>query len=127
MEPSRRRRHLPAAILALLILAASLVPVPESAGDRVPTLFGLALDKWVHAVGYAALTGVLAWARNPRTAGPAVALTVAVVAYGGGIELLQGLLSSRGTSGADFVANTTGALLACVAWLVVRRHLGQAD
>jgi VanZ family protein len=121
MDLSGRRRHLPAVAVALALLVASLLPVPESASDRVPTLLGLALDKWVHALGYAALAGTLSWARDVRTAGSALLLVVLVTAYGGGIELLQGLVPSRGTSGADLVANAVGAAVAGFGWLAVGR------
>lgn len=117
MDRSAIRRWLPAASFAFLLLVTSLVPVPASGDTVVPTLLGVSLDKWVHAAGYGALTGLLA--RGRRTDGVAGVIAVVLVAtgYGAGIELLQGFVPSRGTSGADLVANAVGATLAGIAWL----------
>ncbi len=125
MARSVPRRFLPALAFAVLLLVVSLFPVPET-GGAPPAPLGIALDKWVHAGSYAALAVLLAWARESQKLA-AVALAVAVaVGYGAGIELLQGLVPSRGTSGADAVANTVGAALAGLAWLVFARWTGYA-
>ncbi|MFC6757453.1 MULTISPECIES: VanZ family protein [Haloarcula] len=118
------RRYLPAIAFAVLLLVVSLVPAPETGGAPLPTPFGIALDKWVHAGSYGALTGLLAWARRSREVVVVGALVALAIGYGVGIELLQGLVPSRGTSGADAIANTVGATLAGLAWLVVARWTG---
>ncbi|GGN92507.1 VanZ family protein [Haloarcula pellucida] len=117
MDSSRFRRYAPAVAFAALLLVTSLVPVPESGTEAVPTLLGVALDKWVHAGSYGALTTLLAWGKRTRTAAVVAALAAVAVGYGAGIEILQGLVATRDTSGADFVANAVGATLAGVAWL----------
>lgn len=115
------RRHLPAFAFALLLLVVSLLPVPETGGPAPSAPLGIALDKWVHAGSYAVLTGLLAWARQSRDAGVVAALALFAIGYGAGIELLQGLVPSRGTSGLDFVANAVGAISAAVTWLALAR------
>lgn len=109
----------PAILFAALLLVASLVPVPESGAQQVPALFGLALDKWVHAGSYGLLTGLLVWGHERRTVVAVGALAVLAIAYGGGIELLQWAVPSRDISGLDFLANAVGAVLAGVVWAVL--------
>lgn len=121
MEWSGRRRYLPAVGFALVILVTSLLPVPEGASEQVPALLGLSLDKWVHVLSYGTLTVLLAWGKRARRWATIAALAALAIFYGAGVELLQGLVSSRGTSEADVAANCTGAVLAGLAWLVVRR------
>ncbi|GCF13205.1 hypothetical protein Harman_11400 [Haloarcula mannanilytica] len=121
MDWSGRRRYLPAVGFSLLLLGTSLLPVPEGPSEQLPVLLGVSLDKWVHAASYGALTALLAWARRARGWVTVAALAAVAVLYGAGVELLQALVPSRGTSGADFLANTVGAVLAGLAWLAIRR------
>ncbi|PSP60480.1 hypothetical protein BRC76_08140 [Halobacteriales archaeon QH_8_67_36] len=115
-----RRWSRPAIAFALLLLVVSLLPAPETGGSTVG-LLGIAADKLVHVGSYAVLTVLLAQARDGRTI-PAVALVAAVaVGYGGGIELLQGLVPSRSPSVIDLVANAVGAVFAGLAWLLMAR------
>lgn len=115
MERSAVRRWVPAAGFALLLLVTSLVPVPGSDSVPVPTLLGVPLDKWVHAVGYGVLTGLLAWGGRTRGVADVAVVVFVAIGYGAGIEVLQGFVPSRGTSVADGVANAVGAVLAGVA------------
>jgi len=117
-------RHLPAAAFAAILLVTSLLPVPESGGQTLPSLLGVTLDKWVHAGSYGLLTGLLAWGHGSRDSWVVAALVVLTAGYGAGIELLQGLVPSRGTSVADMVANAVGAALVGVLWLATARQLG---
>lgn len=123
----RYRRYLPAAGFALVLLVTSLTPVPEGASEQVPALFGVPLDKWVHALSYGVLTALLAWGRRARSLSPIVALAGLAVCYGAGVELLQGLVPSRGLSGADFLANAVGAGLAGALWLALVRTDAASD
>ena len=116
------RQYLPAMTLAFVLLVTSLFPVPESAGEQLPTLLSVTLDKWVHAASYGALTGLLAWGRRSRDWVVVAGLATLAIGYGACIELLQGLVPSRGASGTDIVANAAGALLAGVAWLASRQR-----
>ena len=117
MDRSAIRRWIPAVGFALLLLVTSLVPLPESNSVSVPTLLGVSLDKWVHAAGYGILTGLLAWGWQTRDAAGVTAVVLVAIGYGAGIELLQGFVPSRGTSGADVLANAVGAVLAGAALL----------
>jgi VanZ family protein len=121
MDWSGCRRYLPAVGFSLLLLVTSLLPVPEGAGEQVPALLGIALDKWVHAASYGTLAVLLAWGRQARDATAVAALVAVSACYGAGVELLQGLVPSRGVSGADFLANAVGAVLAGLAWLAAHR------
>lgn len=121
MDWSGCRRYLPAVGFSLLLLVTSLLPVPEGAGEQVPALLGIALDKWVHAASYGTLAVLLAWGRQARGATAVAALVAVSACYGAGVELLQGLVPSRGVSGADFLANAVGAVLAGLAWLAAHR------
>ncbi|MFC6864144.1 VanZ family protein [Halomicroarcula sp. GCM10025817] len=120
MERSALRRWLPALALALGLLVTSLVPLPQNGGE-VPTLLGVALDKWVHAAGYGTFTVALASGRRAGTRGTVAVVVIFAIAYGAGIEALQGLLASRSTSGADVLANGVGAVVAGAGWHWSRR------
>ena len=114
-----RRGYGPALAFAGLVLLASLVPVPDST-TAVPALFGVDLDKWVHAASYALLTGLLAWGRRSREWVAVAALAVLATGYGAAIELLQTLVATRGLSTADVLANAVGAAVAAIAYIVAR-------
>lgn len=96
------------------LFVASVVD-PPGAGPP-PELLGVALDRWLHAVGYAALAGALLYARAAADR-RALAVAVAVaVAYGGGLEVLQAFLPARAFSPADLLADALGALVAALGW-----------
>lgn len=120
------RRYLPALAFAAVLLVTSLLPVPEG-GEALPTLFGVTLDKWVHAASYGLLTALLLRARRPVDATAAAAVAALVAGYGGAIELLQWPRPTRGTSGLDALANAVGAGLVAVAWLVGRRRQSSSE
>jgi len=102
----------PAVAFALLVLVVSLVPVPDSGGQAVPALLGVALDKWVHAGSYALLTGLAVRARRQRDLLAVAAVAAVVVGYGAGIEVLQSLVPTRDLSPLDALANTAGVVAA---------------
>jgi len=110
----------PAIGFALILLVTSLLPVPEGAGESLPALLGVPLDKWVHAASYALLTGLLAWGRRTRDRSAVATLSVLATGYGAGIELLQALVATRGLSAADMLANAVGAAVAAIAYIVAR-------
>jgi len=114
-------RQLPAVGFAALLLVVSLLPAPETGGPT-PELLGVALDKWVHAGGYGTLTVLLARARDSRTVAAVALVAALALGYGGGIELLQGLVPSRSTSLADMVANAVGVVVGGSVWLGLERR-----
>lgn len=104
-----RRRWLLVALVAGVILVASLVP---TSGGATPTLLGVGIDKWQHLSGYAVLAGALGYALQvgdrPRVQGLVVAFA-ATVGYGVLIECLQLPLASRAFSVGDVLADAVGA------------------
>jgi len=109
---TRRRWAALAVALAVVVLAASLVPLPD--GDSAPT----GADKLAHFVGYAAIA--FAGANALREAGDRalVGVVLAVAAFGAGVEILQPI-ADRPTSALDALANLAGA---AVGALAARRH-----
>lgn len=116
------------AALAVVLLVASVVPVSESvpsdAGDTGVSLFDIA-----HAVGYAAFAWTLAhalWVSHESEAvdtishGVLLAGAVVAVAYGVGIEVVQGLLGSRSFGVDDIALNAVGAGIGAAACRVLR-------
>lgn len=105
------------ALLAALVATLALTPTP-------PEHISLGWDKLNHAAAFAALAvcAVLGWPDAP-TARQVVVL-LALLAFGGTIELLQRHVPGRSAEWADLLADAigivVGALLAC-GWLR-RRH-----
>lgn len=106
------RRHLWRALLLLLIIAIcwlALSPVPPKTADT-------GWDKANHALAFAVLAfvGVWAFASRPRQWGW---LVLALLAYGGGIEIAQSFVPPREADVADLLADGLGiALGLLVAW-----------
>jgi len=126
MDRSTPRQYGPAIAFGALVLVVSLAPAPETGGPT-PELLGVALDKWVHAGSYAALTGLLAWGRRSRAVAAVAVLTAIAVGYGGTVELLQGLVPSRSLSGADALANGVGAVGGGALWLALSARVDALD
>jgi len=130
----RWRRWSAVLTVAVLLLAASVVPVP---GERVPAAAGgLSVFALLHVLGYAALAGTLAHALADRpqqtqqglAARPAwqglaarptwqglAAVFLVTVACGAAIEVLQGSLPYRLFSYRDIGWNALGAAVGTVA------------
>jgi VanZ family protein len=108
-----------AVAVALAVLAASLAPADGGGGAL---LAGAGpLDKWAHAGAYLAVALSFAYARLPQRGREDVLVWLAAVAFGAGVELLQAPLATRALDPVDALANATGATLALVAWIAVRR------
>lgn len=97
-----------AAVLAI----ASLVPV-----ELLPQQAATIWDKGQHAFGFGwlALVGLLAYSHKPRT------MIIALLAYGGVIELLQLATGWRYGEWLDFLADGVGILIGASLWLLARR------
>lgn len=110
------RRPLWRGLLALLLVVITwlaLSPVPPSTVDT-------GWDKLNHLLAFAALAFVCVWAlwRQPRQW---LLLSAVLLAYGGAIEIAQGLLPPRQPDGLDMLADGVGVLLGLVAaWWVAR-------
>lgn len=112
-------RAVPAIVYASIVFAASVVN-PLSGGQPTAGPFGLVgADKWVHAIAYAVLTVLLAYALWASTFRLLVVVAVVASVYGVGIELVQSTLPFRTFDRLDAVANTLGVLVASVSLWVV--------
>ena len=119
---TRVRRWRLVCAIVVLVLGASIVPVPAigvlepaSAGARGPTLV-------FHLSGYAALAASLARVQpveRRHVFAAAVAVGVAV-AVGFGIELVQALVPWRRFAWVDAAANAAGACVGVVGHAVIR-------
>lgn len=109
----RYLRYAGAVACAVVILYASLV----DPGDGDPsTLFGVPLTVYLHLLAYAGLTAALAHAML-AVDGRALLVAVALAtAYGGAIEVLQGLVPRRTMEGTDALANAIGATAGALLW-----------
>lgn len=102
-------------LLAGLVAVLALTPAP-------PRQLDLGWDKLNHVFAFAALAlcAAFGW-RSSRAARLAVLL--ALLAYGGAIELLQRLVPNRSGEWADLGADVIGiGLGALFAWLWLRRR-----
>jgi len=102
---------------AAVIAWLSLTPSPPSIAHPF-----LGWDKLQHASAYAMLTLAGGWALGGTGRAFGGSLILALI-YGGGMELLQGALTSnRAADWLDFLADLTGATVtALIAICVVRR------
>jgi hypothetical protein len=125
----RTRAASVALVAAGLFLASVVDPGNAGAGTATGSLGPLGLvgvDKWVHAVGYAALalvgTFALALRVDTTRPWPLLGVVTVVAAFGAGIEVVQATLPARSFDVADMAANATGALFAVAAWSLVARR-----
>jgi VanZ family protein len=85
-----------------------------------PGLFGLGVDKPVHALSYALLGG-LAAAWRGRDGVALVGVVVAVAGFGAGVEVAQLAVPGRTASMGDAAANFVGAVVGVAGWRLWRR------
>ena len=104
------------------VLVASGIDPPTGGGPPL-TLFGLPLDKVLHAGAYATLAGLLAYAALPRGWPALLAVALAATAYGAGIEVVQTFLPRRTFDLLDLAANGVGAAVAAGVWPALVRGL----
>lgn len=109
-------RWLPSAIVIAVILYATLFPDPAGA-DMFPLIPHI--DKLIHAIMFGGLAGALAFdyerTGSRQRPEPRVMLICcgASLAFGGGIELLQGAMGlGRGADWWDFAADAVGVAVA---------------
>lgn len=110
-------------VIASVIFYFSVITVPPGVPEPGP-LF----DKKLHFAAYGAFTLALAYATASSTLDTRIRILVVIgcaLAYGIGIELLQGLVPYRYYSPADLLANTLGVALAS-SWFLVEPRLGYA-
>lgn len=117
-RPPRWLRWTAVAVVAGGIFYASVLDSPSSGLPAWGPFGFLRIDKWLHAVAYAALAVTLAEALAPRARATRVVVIAALlsVGYGIGIEFVQAPLAERSFSVADMVADAVGAGLGVGAW-----------
>ena len=124
LVPRWLRWSLAVAVLATL-LVFSVVRPPETTGRALGPLGVFPLTAWLHAIGYAGLAFVLAYAlqTSPRPDWQILCVVFAfATAYGAGIELIQSTLAYRSFDVGDILVNALGAAVAVTGWkLLVRR------
>jgi len=116
MRPYHRRFWLAGGwLLILLVVTLSLIPHPPE-----PMTFENS-DKLEHTFAYAMLT--LWFCQIYRAIKPRLAVMLALVGLGVGLEFVQGWTGYRMFDVMDMLANSTGVLLG---WLLSRTPLGHA-
>ena len=114
-----RIRWLGALGVAVGIFYFSVITIPPGVPEPGPLW-----DKQLHFAAYGAFTLALAYATAHSTHGSrrriAIVLGIAI-AYGAGIELVQGLIPYRYYSPLDLLANVLGVALASTWFLVESR------
>jgi len=110
-----RLRPLRIALFAALVIAVAWLAL----APRPPVGISTGWDKTNHLLAFAALlcSGRLAWARRPAL------LALALLAYGGLIELLQLQIPGRDGEWADLLADACGMGLGLLVFLLLRRLL----
>jgi VanZ family protein len=114
------------AVWALVLLYATVSDPSGAALSRTGPFGALGLDKWLHAVGYAAFAVLVAYAFLPRWRGThrgLIATLLLAGGYGLAMEVVQGPLAYRSFDPADAVANVLGALVVVLAVGLVSRVL----
>lgn len=120
----RRRAWLAVVAIAIAVLVASVLPLPENGSPVAGPLGAVGADAWLHAVGYAAVAGSLAVALATGGRSSAAVLAYAAVVamvYGLVIEFLQAPVPTRAFEPADLVANAVGVLASLLALYVAAR------
>lgn len=110
--------------VAATILYYSVFTPPGSGAIRSGPFGVFAYSTWLHALAYAGLAIVLAYALEDQPWSDWIVLVVVfllAVGYGGGIELLQSTLASRTADFGDLLVNSVGAAVAAVCWRVLTR------
>ncbi|UPW01221.1 VanZ family protein [Halorussus gelatinilyticus] len=126
LRPPTWLRWLAVAVVAGGIFYASVLDSPSSGLPSLGPLGVFGIDKWLHALAYAALAGALAGALAPGRS-PAVTAALAAllsVGYGVGIEFVQAPLARRHFSVADMLADGVGAGAAVLGWRLLVNFAG---
>lgn len=102
-----------------------MAPPPRGSAAGIGPLGIVGVDKWLHAVAFAAVAAALTIALDDgrRSVVTIAALVVvASTAYGLGIEFLQVPAPGRHFDLADLAADALGAAAVTLAWLAVVRR-----
>lgn len=123
--PSRFDRWRPAVAFAVVVLVASVVPIPGSTSAASPGA-GLGFTAAFHVVGYAVLAALIACVIGRSLVGLASAAVLAT-AFGFGIEVLQSPIPWRSFAWLDVLFNALGAVVGVTAVAVaIARRVGES-
>lgn len=117
------KRFFPPAVVMVTIFVLSHQP-----GDNLPLPALPGIDKVAHMVVYGLLAAALirAFGQRMRQLRPGLVVMLTVLCclvYGITDEFHQSFIPGRFVSGLDVLADTVGALLVGVAWLILRRSV----
>lgn len=114
---SRSVRYGIVVVVASVVLTLSVVETGTTATPPGP-LGLVGVDKWTHALGYAALAAMLAYASVGQNhhEGRVALVALLAVAFGIGVELVQWPIPYRTASAADVLADTVGVGLLALCW-----------
>lgn len=107
------RRYAAILLLAYMALIAYFSLQP---GSVMPTSIN---DKLLHLLAYAGMTALAAW--SFATWRQFAFGVLGIICFSALLELLQGLVPGRFTSGGDLLANSCGALLVSLAAIFLSR------
>ncbi|WP_321112156.1 VanZ family protein [Halorussus salinisoli] len=129
VRPPTWLRWVAVAVVAGGIFFASVLDPPSSGVPSLGPLGTFGMDKWLHALAYAALAGTLASALAPGRSPTVVAALAGLLAvgYGVGIEFVQAPLAARSFSVADMVADAVGAGMAVLGWRAFVGFVGRSQ
>ncbi len=105
------------------VLVASTVDPPTAGVPTTGPLGLVGFDKWLHALSYGAMAGLVAYAVLARDARAVVLAVAAAVAFGAGVEVIQDFLPYRAFDVDDMLANAVGAVLGGLGWTVLTAYL----
>ena len=122
---ARSVRYVFVAVIAAVILVASLLRPDPTAAPTMGPLGVVGADKWTHALAYAGLAAAIAYASVAVDGGRArlAAAVFLAVAFGIAIELLQWPVPYRTASAVDVLADAVGAGVLALAWRSLDRFV----
>lgn len=118
LRPPAWLRWLAVGVVAGVLFYGSVLDSPGTGLPSLGPLGAFGLDKWLHALGYAALAVALAGALAPRASTVRVVVLAAIlsVGYGVVIEFAQVPVPERSFSVGDILADAVGAGVGAAAW-----------
>ena len=112
-----------AAGFAIAVVLASMMHAPVNPFAQSGPFGLITVDKWVHVGSYAGIAFLLSYAYLARSGRALVAIAVATILLGIGVEFIQSSISWRTMELADVAANSVGTVGALGVWGAVWHRL----
>ncbi|MFW5937866.1 MAG: VanZ family protein [Halanaeroarchaeum sp.] len=109
MTVRRESARTVALLFGVALTVGTLAPAGAGGGAPALAVGPIGLDKLLHAGGFLVLTVLVARAAPGGKIG--FGLVIALVAYGGGLELAQSFVPGRTPDVLDFLANVIGVVV----------------